>query len=204
MPPTVQKIATRTTGFRYFALLPTFYDVRKAHSELLVGLYDKVRATLQHWALVDHVLPPSYPLILLENVAREDLEEQLKSLHKLGEDVRGCEMDVKLARAAYERHKRAVHKWMLGLYQWVWAWMQGTAWTALIGLVPGLGRRYQYWVTSAHDARAMWELMEKNPAEDLAGLAHGVSRRLFAGQLRGGSAGIRAIVAGVAASGTGF
>jgi hypothetical protein len=43
--------------------------------------------------------------------------------------------------------------------------MQGTAWTVLIGLVPGLGQRYQYWVTGAHDARAMWELMERNPPD---------------------------------------
>jgi hypothetical protein len=165
LAPTAQKIATRAAEFRFFALLPIFYGVKKAHPELLVGLHDKIRGILRHWVVVDDLLPPLRPLVLLEDVAREDLEGQLESLRKLGEEVQRREWYVKLARAAYERHKRTVHQWILDIDQWVWAFMQGTSWTKLLGLVPGLGQSYQHWWSGAHHAQAMWKLMVEEPPD---------------------------------------
>ena len=144
---------------------PTLYDVTNAHPELLVGLKDKIRAVLHHWVLVDEVLPPAHPLLLLENVDRESLAALLATLVRLGREEQAREVKVGRARAAYERQKRVVHEWVRDIYQWMRAFMQGTPWIALVGVVPGLGQSYRHWWTAAGHTQVLWELMEEEPPD---------------------------------------
>ena len=96
--------------------------------QLLVGLEAKMARVGKHWVAVDQKLPPDYPLVLLSGVAGGGFDELAGRLPGLGEAVRAAELDLKLARAGYERRKRAVHQWVRDINGWMRACYRGTPW----------------------------------------------------------------------------
>ena len=123
----------------------------------------------KHWVAVDQELPPDYPLVLLSGVAGGGFDELAGRLPGLGEAVRAAELDLKLARAGYERRKRAVHQWVRDINGWMRAYYRGTPWFALVRRVPGLGQSYQHWWEAAQEALGMWRRIVADPPAPLPG-----------------------------------
>ena len=137
--------------------------------QLLVGLEAKMARVGKHWVAVDQELPPDYPLVLLSGVAGGGFDELAGRLPELGEAVRAAELDLKLARAGYERRKRAVHQWVRDINGWMRAYYRGTPWFALVRRVPGLGQSYQHWWEAAQEALGMWRRIVADPPAPLPG-----------------------------------
>lgn len=157
---TAKKTEDRAAEFRFFTLLPPLYRMQNTHPELLVGLDDKMSAVLQHWAVVNAALPPAQPLVLLADVERAGFAELRGAIRDLRGEVRSREMDVKLARGAYEKQKRVLRTWMRRFYLYMRAYFQRMPWCVLRGEVPGLGQSFDHWWKGAHQARAAWKMLE--------------------------------------------
>jgi len=157
--------------------------MKPSQPQLLVGLGSKLSRVAGHWAAVNQVLPPSFPLVLLAGVERGGLDELEGRLSALRNGVREAELNLKLARAGYERHKREVHGWLRRIKLWMRAYVQGTSWWALRERLPGRGQSYGHWHHAAMAALLMWRNMERNPPDICIGwpmnLGHGETLEKF-------------------------
>ena len=149
----------------FYPLLPTSDGVKRAQPELLVALNSKLTRTLRHWAAVDAVLPPTHPLVLLEDSDRATSGALAQSLPVLRQRVLERELELVLARAAYERHKGVVHGWVRAIERWVRLYMQWTDWKALVELIPGRGQAHHVWSKMASNTLSMWRMMVADPPD---------------------------------------
>jgi hypothetical protein len=139
--------------------------MKMSQPQLLVGLQEKMSRVDRHWVRVNQELPPDYPLVLLLGVQHGAFQELAERLPGLRQALRAPELKRNLARAEYERCKRAVHGWLKRINVWMRARVRGTPWILLMQRVPGLGQSYGHWSDAALGARATWGLMEKNPPD---------------------------------------
>jgi len=149
--------------------MPISQGMKMSQPQLLVGLDSKMARVGKHWAAVNQELPPNYPLVLLSGFERGGFDELAGRLPGLRDAVRVAELDLKLARAEYERCKREVHQWVRDINMWMRAYYRGTPWFVLVRRVPGLGQSYQHWWDAAHDALGMWRMIVKDPPAPLPG-----------------------------------
>jgi hypothetical protein len=169
--------------------MKSFRQRRKpSQPQLLVGLGSKLSRVAGHWAAVNQVLPPNFPLVLLAGVERGGLDELEGRLSALRNGVREAELNLKLARAEYERRKRELHGWLRRINIWMRAYVQGTSWWALRRRVPGRGQSYAIWHDAATDALTMWQGMVQNPPDICIGwpmnLGHGETLEKFEALVR--------------------
>ena len=151
----VDKIPALRAKLTFFRQLPLFDGMKMAQAPLLVALDDKLARVARHWAVVDEALPSAYPLVLLHGVEQAGFVGLSRRLPGLRDGVDAAELNVKLARTAYERRKRVVHEWVRANYR-------GTDCFTLVGRMPGRGRSCQYWREAARGALEMWELVVTN------------------------------------------
>ncbi len=83
--------------------------------------------------------------------------------------MRAAELNLKLARAAYERHKRQVHRWVRDFNVWMRGNYRGTQWFAAVRRVPGRGQSYQHWWDAAMNALQLWQKVVREPLPPLPG-----------------------------------
>ena len=169
---------------RFFRLCPLFQGMKSSlqkmkpqQPQLLVGLGSKMSRVGDHWAAVNQVLSPFFPLVLLAGVEREGFDELAGRLEELRKGMRKAKLDLKLARAEYEGRKRELHEWLRRINLWMRAYVQWTSWWALRRRVPGCGQSYAIWHNAAMDALTLWQGMVQNPPDIRIGwpmnLGHG-------------------------------
>ena len=159
----VDKIPALRAKLTFFRQLPLFDGMKMAQAPLLVALDEKLARVARHWAVVDGALPPAYPLVLLHGVDQAGFVGLSRRVPGLRNRVDAAELNVKLARTAYERRKRVVHEWVRAIHVWMRANYRGTDCFTLVGRMPGRGRSCQYWREVARGALGMWVLVVTNP-----------------------------------------
>lgn len=159
----VDKTPALHAKLRFFLLLPLFDGMKMAQAPLLVALDDKLARVARHWAVVNEALPLEFPLVLQHGVVEAGFVGLSGRLPGFRDGVDAAELNVKLARAAYERRKGDVHEWVRAIHVWMRANYRGTDCFALMRRMPGRGRCCQYWREAARGALGMWVLVVTNP-----------------------------------------
>lgn len=137
------------------------------HAPLLDGLQEKLSRVRRHWALVDDELLPASPLVLLGDVGLEGFAELCGRLPELRLAVDSVELEMRLARAAYERRKEALHEWLRAIRMWMRVNYQETDYYPLVRRPPVRGASFKRWHQAALKTLAMWQAMVANPPEPL-------------------------------------
>jgi hypothetical protein len=156
-------VNARRGELTFYRLAPTSYGMKMSQPELRVGLHGKMERVYQHWGLVNGELPALHPLVLLLGVGREEFNDLTERLPGLRTAMRRREQEVKLAWAAYERHKGIVHEWVRSINVWLRGFFRETEWMVARLRVPGRGRSYGRWWDVAMEALSMWKKMEQEP-----------------------------------------
>jgi hypothetical protein len=94
-------------------------------------------------------------------VNREGFKSLRLGLSPLWDAVVDEEVRLKVARSAYELHKRELHGCLKLINSWMRGNYRGTSCFALVRRVPGLGQSYQHWWDAALTALVMWDLIVK-------------------------------------------
>ena len=152
---------------RFFGLSPMGSTMSTKHAPLLVGLQEKLSRVRRHWALVDEELLPAGPLVLLWDVGLAQFGELCARWPESRQAVDAAELEVKLARAAYERCKEELHEWLRAIRRWMRAYYQETDYYPLVPRMPVRGASFKRWHQAALKTLAMWKAMVADPPEPL-------------------------------------